>query len=232
MIFADFLKALGQLPDPRFRRVLLLGIGLTLALLVASYAGLLWIIGMIDPASVTIPGIGPITWLGDLLSWGSFFLMIVLSVFLMIPVASAITSMFLDDVAHAVEDKHYSSLPPCPRVSVWDGIRDTVNFMGVLIGANIVALFVYAALPFAAVVIFYLLNGFLLGREYFTLAAMRREGREGARRLRSENFWQIWFAGCLMAVPLTVPLLNLVIPILGAATFTHFYHRMRGTVRR
>jgi len=232
MIFADFFKALGQLPDPRFRRVLFLGIGLTLALLIAAYAALLWIIGMIDPSSISIPGVGQITWLGDLLSWGSFFLMIVLSIFLMIPVASAITSMFLDDVAQAVEDVHYPSLPPCPRVSIWDGLRDTVNFLGVLIGANVLALIVYAVLPFAAIAIFYLLNGFLLGREYFMLAAMRREGREGARRLRSQHFWQIWVAGCLMAVPLTVPLLNLLIPILGAATFTHLYHRIRGTAVR
>ena len=44
MIFADFFKAVAQLPDPRFRRVLWLGIGLTIALLVGAYAGLLWLI--------------------------------------------------------------------------------------------------------------------------------------------------------------------------------------------
>lgn len=29
-----------------------------------------------------------------------------------------------------------------------------------------------------------------------------------------------------MAMPLSVPLLNLVVPILGAATFTHLYHAL------
>jgi len=29
-----------------------------------------------------------------------------------------------------------------------------------------------------------------------------------------------------MAVPLTFPLINLIIPILGAATFTHLFHRL------
>lgn len=226
LIFADFLKAVGQFRDARFRRVLWLGLGLTVALLVAAYAGLLWLISLFSPESITIPGIGPITWIGDLLSWGSLFLMVFLSVFLMVPVASAITSLFLDDVAQAVEDMHYPGLPPCPRVGFWDGLRDTVNFLGVLLLANVLALFAYALLPFAALFIFYALNGFLLGREYFQLAAMRREGREGAKVLRARYAGQIWIAGCLMALPLSVPLLNFFIPVLGAATFTHLYHRL------
>lgn len=229
MILGDFFKAVGQLTDARFRRVLMLGIGLSIALLIAAYAALLWVINTLDPSSINIPGIGPITWLGDLLSWGSFFLMLFLSMFLMIPVASAITSMFLDDVAAAVEDVHYPHLYPAPRVSFWDGVRDTVNFLGVLIGANILALFIYAALPFAAFFIFYALNGYLLGREYFQLAAMRREGREGAKVLRNQYRGQIWIAGCLMALPLSIPIVNFLIPVLGAATFTHLYHRLAKT---
>ncbi|HSF62967.1 MAG TPA: EI24 domain-containing protein, partial [Paracoccaceae bacterium] len=69
-------------------------------------------------------------------------------------------------------------------------------------------------------------NGFLLGREYFTLAAMRRLGRQGARDLRRKHPWRIWIAGTLMAAPLSVPVVNLVIPVLGAATFTHLFHRL------
>jgi uncharacterized protein involved in cysteine biosynthesis len=229
MILSDFLKALGQIGDPRFRRVLWWGVGLTLALLVAAYAGLLQLVALLDPGSVAIPGIGPVTWIGDLMTWGSAFFMLVLSVFLMIPVASAITSMFLDDVAQAVEDRHYPHLPPLGRQSLWEAFRDTVSFLGVLIGANLLAIFGYIMLPFAAPFIFYALNGFLLGREYFTVAAMRREGRAGADAMRRENLPQIWMAGVLMTLPLTVPIMNLFIPILGAATFTHLYHRLAGT---
>ena len=47
-----------------------------------------------------------------------------------------------------------------------------------------------------------------------------------AKVLRSRNMLRIWAAGFLMAVPLSVPLVNLVIPILGAATFTHLFHRL------
>jgi CysZ protein len=106
-----------------------------------------------------------------------------------------------------------------------------VNFLGLLIGANILALVLAGFLPLAYPFVFYLLNGFLLGREYFMIAALRREGPEGAKALRRANAGQIWLAGCLMALPLTIPFVNLVIPVLGAATFTHLYHRLAGTNR-
>lgn len=226
MILTSFFKALAQLPDPQFRRVLLLGIGLTVALLIGTYAALLWIIENLSADGISIPGVGEVTWLGDLLGWGSLGLMIVLSMFLMVPVASAMTSLFLDDVAQAVEDVHYPSLPTVPRANFWDGLRDTVNFLGVLIGANVLAFLLYALLPFLALPIFFALNGFLLGREYFQLAAMRRIGRAEAKVLRKKYQGRIWLAGCLMAVPLSIPLVNLFIPILGAATFTHLFHRL------
>ncbi|NDV02192.1 EI24 domain-containing protein [Pseudoroseicyclus tamaricis] len=228
MIFTDALKALSQIGDPRFRRVLALGVLLALALLIAAYALILWLISLANPESLVLPIVGQVTWLDDLLGWGSLALMLVLSVFLMIPVASAITSMFLDDVAAAVEAKHYPSLPPVAGGGLWEGVVDTVNFLGVLVAANLVALILYLFLPFAAPFIFYALNGYLLGREYFQVAAMRREGRAGAKALRRRYPAQIWAAGCMMALPLSIPVVNLLVPVLGAATFTHLYHRLRG----
>lgn len=226
MIFVDFRKALAQLTDPRFRRVLWLGIGLTFALLIALYALMMFAIEALTGDTATLPGVGEVTWVGDLLGWGGFAVMLVASWFLMIPVASAITSLFLDDVAQAVEDVHYPQLPSVPRVPFFDGLRDTFSFLGVLIGANLLAFIAYAMMPFAAPFIFYGLNGFLLGREYFQLAAMRRLGRAGAKALRAQHGREIWAAGCLMALPLSIPLVNLIIPILGAATFTHLFHRL------
>jgi CysZ protein len=101
-----------------------------------------------------------------------------------------------------------------------------VNFLGVLMGANLLAILLYVFFAPAALFIFWGLNGFLLGREYFTMAATRRIGRAGAKKLRRRHMGSIWIAGILMAIPLSVPLLNLVIPILGAATFTHLFHRL------
>ena len=229
MILTAFFKALAQISDPRFRRVLLLGIALTIALLFAAYAGLLGLLNWFFPDSFSLPFVGEVTWVDDLLSFSSILLMLALSVFLMVPVASAITSMFLEDVAQAVEDRHYPSLPAAKPVSFYQAFRDTVNFLGVLILANTLALILYAMFPPAAVFIFWGLNGYLLGREYFQIAAMRRVGRDGAKALRKQHQGTIWLAGVLMAVPLTIPLLNLVIPILGAATFTHLFHSLQGS---
>lgn len=226
MIFTAFGKALGQMGDPRFRRVLLLGVGLTFALLVAAYALILMLIQWLVGPEATLPLIGQVTWLNDLLSVGSFFLMMLLSVFLMVPVASAITSMFLDEVADAVEARHYPALPPVPGLSIWEGVKDTVNFLGVLVTANVLALVLYLMFAPMALFIFWGLNGFLLGREYFTLAAARRVGLAEAKRLRRRHGATIWAAGVLMAMPLSVPLVNLLVPILGAATFTHIFHAL------
>ncbi len=226
MILSSFFAALGQIGDARFRRVLLLGIALTIALLIGATSGFVWLIGTLTSDSTTVPWVGEITWLDDVISWGSFFLFFILSIFLMMPVASAITSMFLDEVAAAVEDRHYPHLPPATKVPFGDALVDTVNFLGVLIGANILALILYVMFPPTAIFIFWGLNGFLLGREYFTLAAMRRVGRKRARELRRAHSGTIWLAGTLMAIPLSVPLVNLLIPIIGAATFTHLYHKI------
>ncbi|NVK16021.1 MAG: EI24 domain-containing protein [Rhodobacteraceae bacterium] len=226
MIFTAFFKTLGQTGDPRFRKVLFLGLGLTIALLIAACVGFYLLVHWLVGPEAALPLLGEVTWLDDILSVGSVFLVLLLSVFLMIPVASAFTSMFLDEVAQAVEDKHYPALPPAAKVPFWDAVKDTVNFLGLLIAANILALFLYVMFPPAALFIFWGLNGFLLGREYFTLAAARRVGTAEAKKLRRRHSTTIWAAGTLMAVPLSVPLVNLVIPILGAATFTHIYHAL------
>ncbi len=227
MIFSSFFKALGQVGDPRFRRILGLGIGLSIALLVAFNAGLLWLLQWTMGDEITLPLIGEVTWLGDLLTWSSFFVLLIFSVVLMVPVASTITSMFLDDVAQAVEDKHYRHLPKATKVPFGDAFRDTVNFLGILIAANAIAFFFYAMFAVFSPLIFWSLNGYLLGMEYFQLAAMRRIGRTEAKAMRRRNRLTIWTAGTLMAIPLSFPLINLVIPILGAATFTHIFHAVQ-----
>lgn len=227
MIFSSFAKALAQIGDSRFRKVLFLGLALTVALLFAAYVGVLILIYWLTGDGVTLPLIGEVTWVGNLLGWTSLIAMLVMSIFLMVPVASAISSLFLEDIAAAVEARHYPDLPAVTPLPWSETVRDTFAFLGLMIGANLLALALYIALPFAALGIFWALNGFLLGREYFQLAAMRRLGRDGARQLRLRHPWRIWLAGVLMAIPLSVPLLNLLIPILGAATFTHLFHALQ-----
>lgn len=226
MILTDFLKALGQLGDSRFQRVFWLGLGLTFLLLLGVYATFLTAMNWITPEEITLPFIGPVTWVGQLVSLASVGFMILLSIFLMVPVASVFTGLFLDDVADAVEAEHYAHLPPQPRRRFWDGLVQSLNFLGVLVFANIVALVLYIFLTPLAPFIFWGLNGYLLAREYFQMVAERRLSRTEVKALRRRHGLQIWIAGILMALPLTVPLVNLLIPILGVATFTHLFHRL------
>ena len=195
MIFTDFAKAVSQLGDRRFLRVLFLGLALTIALLFGTYALFLGAINGFAPDNLSIPFVGEVTWVKDLLGWGSLLLMIWLSFFLMIPVASAFTGLFLEDVAKAVERKHYPHLPPAARIPFRENLVDTLNFLGLLIGANILAVLVYAIANVAAPLVFWALNGFLLGREYFQLAAMRRLGRAGAKALGKRHRGKIWVCG-------------------------------------
>lgn len=224
MIPASFLAAIGQIGDPRFRWVLIQGVGLTLLLLFALYGVVFFGVQWALPETVNIPWIGEVRFVEQLLSWGSVILMMVLSVFLMIPVASAFTGLFLDDVANAVEAKHYPHLPPAPSIGLADNLRESLSFLGVILAANIVALVFYIT-PLAPFV-FYGLNGFLLSREYFRMVAVRRLGRTEAKAAFRKDLLTIWMAGVLMALPLTIPVMNLVIPILGAATFTHLFHKL------
>lgn len=225
-IFNAFGLATGQLGDPRFRRVLLLGVGGALALLIAFAYVLSLLVGGLIGDGVSLPLLGEVRWLDDVFSWGALIVVMVLSVFLMVPVASAITSLFLDDVADAVEAVHYPHIPQQPRTPFGEGLRDTFSFLGVMLGVNLLALILYVIFAPIAIFIFWAVNGFLLGREYYTLAAMRRVGRKRAKELRRKHFLTIWAAGTLMAMPLSIPLVNLVIPILGAATFTHLFQML------
>ena len=232
MILQAFFLAIAQIGDRPFRKVLMLGVLLTFALLVAATVGLLWLVQTYFGDGITLPWIGEVQWVDSLFSATSILVMLFLSIFLMVPVASAITSFFLDEIAQAVEDRHYPQLPEARNVPFAEALSDSVAFLGVLIVANLLGLVVYLIFLVTAVLapfapfVFYALNGYLLGREYFTLVAIRRIGRKEATRMRKQYGSTVFLAGVLMTVPLTVPVVNLLVPVLGAATFTHLFHML------
>lgn len=226
VIFDDFQKALSQFGDPNFRSVLLRSVAITIALLVAAGFGVLGFLNFVLPDTVSLPWIGSFDLSGGLLSGLSIVVFMVMSVFLMIPVATVFIGFFVEEIAEAVEQQHYPHLPEVPRVGLWASIVDSLQFLALLIVVNLIALIIYFASTLLAPVIFWLVNGLLLGREYFQLVAMRRIGLKAAKALRRKHFLSIWLAGTLMAIPLSIPVVNLLVPILGVATFTHQFHRL------
>ncbi len=226
MILLDALRALGQMGDPAFRRVLGTGIGLSLGLLLAAAAALVGLAQWLVPDAVSLPLLGDLGWLDDLAAGGAVLALLVASVFLMVPVASLFTGLFLEAVAEAVEARHYPEAGPAPRTSLGTAARESLSYLALLIAANAAALVVYLTVPPLAPFVFWGVNGLLLGREYFQVVALRRMSRAQAARLRRRHTLQVWAAGVLMAVPLTIPVVNLAVPVLGAATFTHLFHRV------
>lgn len=227
-IFTALRRTLDQIGDPRFRRVLLLGVGLALAGLAIFFGSALWLLNGWLGESISLPWIGEVHWLADAASWSGAVAFVLLSALLMVPVASAITGLFIEQVADAVEDRHYPGTGPATPVPFGDQIVDSLNYLGLMLAVNIAALVLYVLFAPFALLIFWSVNGFLLGREYFQMAAMRRVGRAGAKALRRKHALTIWAAGTLMAMPLSLPIVNLVVPILGAAVFTHLFHLLPG----
>ena len=158
--------------------------------------------------------------------------MLGLSVVLMVPATAAAAGFFLDDVADAVEARHYPAPPAGESPGLGRQALDLLRFFGLVVAANAAALVVYLALPPLAPVVFWLVNGYLLGREYFELVALRRLRPTDARRLRRRHAGRIWLVGVAIAAPLSVPIVNLFIPILGVAIFTHQFHRLNGDPTR
>ncbi|MDB4039711.1 EI24 domain-containing protein, partial [Planktomarina temperata] len=171
--------------------------------------------------------IGDQSWLGALINIGGVLFTITLSIWLMVPVTSAIIALFLDEVAQAVEARHYPHLPKQTATKLQDQILVGIRFLGILLLANVGALILSMIVPLLAPFVFWATNGYLMGREYFQMAAMRRMPRAQAQELYQRHQGSIWTAGILMAIPMSIPLVGLFIPILGAATFTHQFERLR-----
>lgn len=226
MIIAAFLRALSQGTDPGFRRVLLLGIGWTLALLIALWAATLELVVWLTPDTLTLPWIGEVGGIDAAASVGSVVLLLLASTVLMVPVASAFTGLFLDRIAQAVETRHYPALPAARAQGITESVTGSLGFFALIVVANLLALVIWPFTGPLAPLLFWALNGFLLGREYFTLVALRHLTPAQAKQLYRANRATVWLAGTLMAAPLSIPLVNLLVPVFGVATFTHIFHAL------
>ena len=158
-----FLAALGQIRDRRFRTVLAKGLLLTILFLSTLHVAVLFVLLWILPDVIALPWMDEISVPRQFVSLGSLLVMAVLSTFLMVPVAAAFTGIFLDDVADAVEARHYPMRSPAPPIGSMDSFRESASFLGIVLVANLAAVVLYFT-PLSPLV-FFGLNGFLLGRE-------------------------------------------------------------------
>lgn len=170
-----------------------------------------------------VPGIPE--WAG----WLGFILGIVASVglalalaLLISPVTAAIAGLFLDDVAEVVEKRDYPGDKPGVAMPLGESIISAIRFFGVVVIGNLIALLLLL-IPGINILAFFLVNGYLLGREFFEFAAMRYRPVKDARAFRRQNRGTVLLAGFVIAAFLAVPLLNLLTPLFAAGLMVHLY---------
>ena len=230
-------KALAQMFTAPFRTVLLKSVGLAvafLAVLVIVLSRLLaWLTGAGETWAEGALGSfahGPLAVLGWLLALALGFGLIAGAIFLMPAVTALVASFFGDEIAEHVERRHYPLDPPGAAVPIGRAILEGVKTAALAI---VVYLCCAPFLLFAGfgAVLFFLATAWLLGREYFDLAAMRFHPVAEAKALRRRNRATIFIAGMFIAGFVSIPILNLATPLFGTAFMVHMHKRLAGRTR-
>jgi CysZ protein len=222
--------AAGQLFSKEFRSVFFKTLGLTLLALVGSWFAVRelfeWL--ALPWLDVLLPGLP--AWAG----WLGFVAGLIAGIglalglaLLIAPVTALIAGLFLDDAAETVERESYASDPPGRPLPVLRSLVLSLKFLGVVIAGNLLALLLLLV-PGVNIGAFFLVNGYLLGREFFEFAAMRFRSEEDARTLRREHAGTVFLAGLVIAGFLAVPLLNLLTPLFATAMMVHLHKMISG----
>jgi CysZ protein len=215
MIEAAF-QAFGETFSPPLRRILLKSIGLAFLLLI--------VLGMILQGAithlVTLPypfdmALAIFTALGIIAG----------AIYLMPPITSLVASLFFDEIAEQVERRNYPADPAGKALPVTTSVLLSLRFFGLVLIVNLVAL-VLLILPGVNIAVFFIANGYLLGREYFELAAMRFRSIDEARALRRANAMRVFLAGLVIAGVVIIPILNLITPVFATAFMVRMHKKI------
>jgi uncharacterized protein involved in cysteine biosynthesis len=207
-----FTRALTLLKERTFWRVLWYGILLTTAAFISLYI-IVW-------AVLAYVSVADIWWIDMLVDVVGGLAVLVLTWLLFPAVATLVLSLFIDQIITAVETQYYPYLPPPVSSSWWQAIAVALKFTSVMVALNVIALPLYLV-PVLNVMVFYTLNAYLLGREYCEMVALRRLDPRSAQRLRRAHRVRLFIAGLVIAGLSTLPVANLVAPLLGAAFMVH-----------
>jgi len=227
MIALAFNRTWQQLLHPKFRSVLLTAVTAAFATLFT----LTLILNAYWPESFTV-GWEWVDSIGDSIASAGFWMVITLGSYLLFPgVVTMVMGLLTDKIAHAVEEEYYPNRMGNRNVPYGDVIISAAKLALIMIIINLLALLPYIILFFmggiGTILLFMTLNGFLLGREYFEMVAIRHMDRRTMNEFRTEHSGRIFIAGALIAGMFLVPFLNILAPIVGAAVMTHIFHHLR-----
>ena len=217
-------RAVAQIGDPVFRPIMGVAVGTAALVLAGLVAGALWWASGVPDESLG-------GWAQTLADIAGGAAALVAAWFLFPVVVTGVLGFFIDDIAAAVERRHYPSDPPGRNVPVLTGLGFGLRFAGLALGVNLVLLPVYAIslfVPPLALFLFYFVNGYLLGREYFGQVGLRHASFHAVRELERQHRGRIFRAGLVGAVVLTLPVLNLVAPLVATAAMVHLWKDLAG----
>jgi CysZ protein len=232
-------KALSQILSPPMRSILWRSIGTALVLIVALAIGLQrllswlatsgegWAEAMLGPSYQT-----PLNILAWIVSIAAGLGVVLGAVLLMPAITSLVASLFVDDVADHVEREYYPAEKPGVALPFGLAVTEGVKTAALTILVYLIAL-PFVLFAGAGFIIFFIATAWLLGREYFELAAMRFRDPHEAKAMRKDNAATVFTAGLFIAAFVSIPIVNLATPLFGMAFMVHMHKRLSGpTVER
>ncbi|MFS8112105.1 sulfate transporter family protein [Rhizobium jaguaris] len=165
----------------------------------------------------------------DWTNWLTFLLAVLaglgltlLLALLISPITAVIAGLFLDEVAEVVEKRDYPADAPGKALPFAAAMRSSLRFLGVVVVGNVIALLLLF-IPGINLIAFFLVNGYLLGREFFEFAVMRFRSPEEARRFRIKYGFTVFLSGLVIAAFLAIPIVNLLTPLFAAGMMVHLH---------
>jgi len=228
-------KALSQMLSPPMRSILWRSIAMALVLIVVLSIGLQrllswlatsgegWADAALGPSFQT-----PLHILAWIVSIAAGLGIVFGAVLLMPAITSLVASFFVDEVADHVEREHYPAQPPGTALPLGLAVMEGTK-------TALLTILVYLiALPFvlfagAGFIIFFIATAWLLGREYFELAAMRFRTARDAKEMRRDNAATVFMAGLFIAAFVSIPVVNLATPVFAMAFMVHIHKRLSGS---
>ena len=214
-MLSAFVRAVTALAMPPLRRV----IAASLALAVLSFVALWLAVAVALDHGVSL-GWAPLDWLVELLGAAA---VLALSWLLFPAIVTLFMGLFLGRVAAAIEALDYPGRGPPRPQGVGEILRVTLRLMLLAIALNLLVLPVYLLAPGLNVFVFLGLNGYLFGREYFEVVALRRLDMTATHSARRRFGGRIFVGGVLIAGLFAVPLVNLVAPVVATAFMVHLF---------
>jgi uncharacterized protein involved in cysteine biosynthesis len=227
-------KALSQMLSPAMRSILWRSIGVALVLITVLAVGLqrllswfatygeTWLEGLLGPGWHS--SLEVLAWIVSIAAG----LGVVFGGILLMPaITSLVASLFVDDVADHVEREYYPAERPGAALPFALAMREGVKtaLLTILVYLIVLPLVFFAGAGF---LVFFLATAWLLGREYFELAAMRFRSPEEAKAMRRDNATTVYAAGLIIAAFVSIPIINLATPIFGMAFMVHMHKRLSG----